>query len=433
MPRRRAARSPGGEGDGWHPDEAKHSRPFPFQSFASIFVSAGGARRVRPRAAAAGSQPGRHGHHLHGGPLRRGPGPLEAAADEAFAEVRRLDSLLSNYRPNSEWSRVNREAAERPVRVSDELFELLAACLDYSRASEGAFDITVGPLMKTWGFYKGTGRLACARGGEGRAGPGGLSNIVLDPNSADGPLRPAGRGAGSGRHRQGLRGGPHGGDPAEHGIRSALVSASGSSIYGLGAPPERAGVGKCASAIRSDETTTVETLRLKDCRFPLRAATRSSSWPGARPTPTSWIRGTGFPATGDALGVGLAPRRWTSEAWTKPFFIPRPPVGGPAQTQGLARLLCEDTAELHARGSHEQSLSGCLPSPADRRTAGVVHAAGRSLPEALSGHPGQARLAGDLQAARAGGHGDLAAGGDIWTWTRPSFSPTCCCRSSRWA
>ena len=84
---------------------------------------------------------------------------MEAAADAAFDEVRRLDDLLSNYKPESEWSQVNRYAAERPVEVSPELFDLLAACLEYSRQSEGAFDITVGPLMKVWGFYKGSGHL----------------------------------------------------------------------------------------------------------------------------------------------------------------------------------------------------------------------------------------------------------------------------------
>jgi thiamine biosynthesis lipoprotein len=84
---------------------------------------------------------------------------MEAAADAAFDEVRRLDELLSNYRPGSQWSEVNRDAASRPVQVSPELFQLLSACVEYSRQSEGAFDITVGPLMKVWGFYKGTGHL----------------------------------------------------------------------------------------------------------------------------------------------------------------------------------------------------------------------------------------------------------------------------------
>ena len=86
-------------------------------------------------------------------------GQLEIAADRALDEVHRLDRLLSNYRPDSEWSRMNRDAADRPVRLSPELYDLLSACLQYSVASDGAFDITVGPLMRVWGFTKGEGAL----------------------------------------------------------------------------------------------------------------------------------------------------------------------------------------------------------------------------------------------------------------------------------
>ncbi len=84
---------------------------------------------------------------------------LDAAAEEAFEEVQRLDLQMSNYRRDSEWSRINREAARGPVAATEETMELLARCLEYSRRSEGAFDITVGPLMKIWGFYKGSGRI----------------------------------------------------------------------------------------------------------------------------------------------------------------------------------------------------------------------------------------------------------------------------------
>src|SRR5437764_10126526 len=63
---------------------------------------------------------------------------MEAAADAALDEVRRLDDLLSNYKPASEWSQVNQNAATKPVRVSEELFRLLGACWQYSRESEGA-------------------------------------------------------------------------------------------------------------------------------------------------------------------------------------------------------------------------------------------------------------------------------------------------------
>jgi thiamine biosynthesis lipoprotein len=47
---------------------------------------------------------------------------MEAAVGAAFDEVRQLDSMLSNYKPDSEWSEVNREAGRRPVQVSPELF-----------------------------------------------------------------------------------------------------------------------------------------------------------------------------------------------------------------------------------------------------------------------------------------------------------------------
>ena len=56
---------------------------------------------------------------------------LITAVDLALEEARRLDHKLSNYRPESEWSEVNRFAAERPVTVSPELFRLLA----YARKS----------------------------------------------------------------------------------------------------------------------------------------------------------------------------------------------------------------------------------------------------------------------------------------------------------
>ena len=108
---------------------------------------------------------------------------MEAAVDAAFDEVRRLDDLLSNYKPESEWSQVNRHAAEGPVKVSPELFRLLAACLEYSQAGEGAFDITVGPLMKVWGFYKGSGHLPHRPEIQAAMVKVGYRHILLDPAS----------------------------------------------------------------------------------------------------------------------------------------------------------------------------------------------------------------------------------------------------------
>ena len=105
---------------------------------------------------------------------------MEAAADAAFDEVGRLDGMLSNYRAGSEWSELNRHAAEGPVKVSPELFELLSACIAYSRESEGAFDITVGPLMQK--LLKGKQIFSLTRRG-----------FTTSPDRQVGPTSPAAR------------------------------------------------------------------------------------------------------------------------------------------------------------------------------------------------------------------------------------------------
>jgi thiamine biosynthesis lipoprotein len=80
-------------------------------------------------------------------------GPEAAAAMEAaFAEIGRLDRLLSTYRTDSELSRLNREGGKGWVAVSAETRMLVERSLAFSRASGGAFDPTVGPLVKIWGF-----------------------------------------------------------------------------------------------------------------------------------------------------------------------------------------------------------------------------------------------------------------------------------------
>lgn len=66
----------------------------------------------------------------------------EAAIDAVMAEMHRIDELMSHYRPESQLSRVNREAAIAPVKVDTELAGLIGKALEFSELSGGAFDIT---------------------------------------------------------------------------------------------------------------------------------------------------------------------------------------------------------------------------------------------------------------------------------------------------
>ena len=166
---------------------------------------------------------------------------LPRIVDEAFDEVDRIDRLMSHYKPDSPLSRINREAAQHPVAVEPELFDFIAAAMRYHHASGGAFDITVGPLMKAWGFFRGEGRvpsddeLAAARHHVGGA------HVMLNPISKtigfDEPgveldLGGIAKGYAVDRVVDVLR---------RREIAAALVSAGGSTIYGLGAPPGRDG------------------------------------------------------------------------------------------------------------------------------------------------------------------------------------------------
>jgi len=66
---------------------------------------------------------------------------------------------MSIYKPKSELSVINRTAASRSVCVEPKLFELLVNAVDHSHSTGGAFDVTAGPLMKAWGFFRGKGRV----------------------------------------------------------------------------------------------------------------------------------------------------------------------------------------------------------------------------------------------------------------------------------
>ncbi|PYV29414.1 MAG: hypothetical protein DMG09_30070, partial [Acidobacteria bacterium] len=72
------------------------------------------------------------------------------AATAAFERIQNLDEILTDYNPESELMRLCREASRRPVPVSGDLLSVLDRSLGVSRITDGAFDVTVGPLVALW-------------------------------------------------------------------------------------------------------------------------------------------------------------------------------------------------------------------------------------------------------------------------------------------
>jgi len=164
---------------------------------------------------------------------------LSSILEQALDEVDRIDRLMSHYKPESPLSRINRDAAASPVAVEPELYDFIAEAIRYSRDSDGAFDITVGPLMKVWGFFRGEGRLPSDQEIETVRPLVGWQHIIMDPEHRtirfDRPgveldLGGIAKGYAVDRVVKILR---------TANVAAALVSAGGSTIYGLGAPPTR--------------------------------------------------------------------------------------------------------------------------------------------------------------------------------------------------
>jgi len=187
---------------------------------------------------------------------------LAEVGNEVFQEIDRLEARLSKFNPASEISTINRAAGKGPVQVGPELFQLLSESLQYSVSTEGSFDITAGPLLRAWGFFRGQGSLpscsqiamAMRRVGYRHLHLRSDRTIHFEVDGLELDLGAIGKGYAVDRAVDILR---------RYGIASALVSSGTSSLYALGAPPgEQAWQINLRNPVHND--AAAETLQLRD-------------------------------------------------------------------------------------------------------------------------------------------------------------------------
>src|SRR5258708_151060 len=166
------------------------------------------------------------------------PVRLRAAGEEALDEIERLEGQLSLFRPTSEIAHVNARAARESVRVTPAVYSLLDHARRLTEETHGAFDITISPLMRCWGFREGSGHVPNPEVLTRARANTGMHLVHLDPErltvrfaregvSVD--LGAIGKGYAIDRAVDLLR---------EAGIDSALVHGGTSTIYGLGSAPD---------------------------------------------------------------------------------------------------------------------------------------------------------------------------------------------------
>jgi len=166
------------------------------------------------------------------------PTGLRAAGEEAFEEIDRLENQLSLYRPGSEIAQVNSHAAREAVRVTPPVFGLLQQAKRISEETCGAFDITIAPLVRCWGFMNSSGKMPAPEEiAEARAKVG-MQFVHLDERNRtvrfarEGvmlDLGAIGKGYAVGQAAENLR---------AAGVTSALIHGGTSTAYAIGNPPD---------------------------------------------------------------------------------------------------------------------------------------------------------------------------------------------------
>jgi thiamine biosynthesis lipoprotein len=160
------------------------------------------------------------------------------AIEKAFQEIVRIDELLSNYKPDSALSNLNRSAHFHTEKVPPDLYRVIDQSLQFSRLSDGKFDISIAPLVDLWkAALRGEGTPTPARQEEVR-GCVGYAKIELTPPDQISfrssclrlDLGAIGKGYAVDRAAEVLH---------SLGIRDALINAGGSTILAMGSPPQQ--------------------------------------------------------------------------------------------------------------------------------------------------------------------------------------------------
>ncbi len=259
----------------------------------------------------------RDGDAIRDRAARRQSRVAAGGGEEALRLVKELEDELSLFRAGSEIARLNARAAREPVRVTPGVFALLQQAQKLSEQSGGAFDITVAPLVRCWGFMGGEGRMPRPEEvAEARAKVG-MPLVQLNPSdftvrfAREGvmlDLGAIGKGYAIERAAQVLR---------EAGVTSALLHGGTSSVQAVGQPRGE----ECwkiaietPSATPDTPPTLLATVQLHDEAMSVSSVQEHSFQAGGRSYSHVIDPRTGEPTLGTVLAAVVLPSATETDA-----------------------------------------------------------------------------------------------------------------------
>lgn len=284
---------------------------------------------------------------LHGGD----PVALRAAGEEALREITRLEGLLSAFQATSEIAHINARASAEAVRVSPEVFDLLVQARELWEMTTGALDITVGSLMRCWGFWGASGKFPNSSDIEKALDSVGMQHVELDSTHRSMRL-----GRGGMTLDLGAIGKGYAIDQAveilkENGVCSGLLHGGTSTTYAIGSPPEQSAWRTAISAptaMVGKLSASLPTIEIRDESLSVSSVAEKSFKVDATTYGHVIDPRTGWPVAGAALSAVVSPRAITSDALSTALLV----MGSPGMEQveqlqgGVCGLLVETTGNV---------------------------------------------------------------------------------------
>ncbi len=241
------------------------------------------------------------------------------AAHEAHAALWAVDSLMSNWTDTSEIARINRELGPSAIPVEPEVGDVIALALDVWQASQGAFDVTVEPLVRAWGFLGGRPAVPSPGDLRGALALVGSQHVDFDRVGRTIATDLPGVSIDLGGIAKG-----HGVDRAAgrlvaRGVHDALVDVSGN-MMALGHP-----MGRDAWVIGvrdpRGEVDYIARLSIRDRAIATSGAYEQFVVADGRTYGHILDPRTGWPADGLTSTTVLAPTAAEADAWSTAFFV----------------------------------------------------------------------------------------------------------------
>ena len=251
------------------------------------------------------------------------------AATAAFARIAELDQIMSDYDPDSELMHVCRTArVNESVRISPDLARVLRISLDLSRRTDGAFDVTVGPLSRLWRQARKSRRLPePARRSEALTRVG-YRHVALDADSRELSLRRTGMQLDLGGIAKGFACDAALAILTRHGIRRALIDGGGDIVVG-DAPPHRPGWRIGIASLKSPQAEPERYVQVQNAGV----ATSGDAFQHVEIAGTQYSHLvnplTGLGLTTSSSVTVIAPDGTTADAWASALSVTGAEIGLP--------------------------------------------------------------------------------------------------------